>query len=230
MRYFALFVISGLTVAPSRGELVEEMVLPSSAEQVQGNKTEPEKVKQEESHPAEAAADDSGTKEDESDENTDDAALQKDPELTDFISSIGEATDHDTNDDTEEDNEKNVVEYNLPEEKNSSAPQEAENFEALMNNAIELSEISVQLLNKQSSKAEDVKFRVNQPVEYGTLSIVLKRAFMTAEDVIPFSVVGYFEVYEDNKLIFNNWMCGTYPSAVTFDHAIYDIKINNEKD
>lgn len=227
MRYLALFVIAGLTVAPSHGELVEEMTLPSSTEQEQENKAEPEKMIQEESQPAEVVADESDTKEDEPDENNNDAVLQEDSELTDFISSIGEESDHDN---AEEDNEKNVVEYNLPEEKASSAPQEAENFDALMNNAIELSEISVQLLNKQSSKAEDVRFRVNQPVDYGTLSIVLKRAFMTAEDVIPFSVVGYFEVYENKKLIFNNWMCGTYPSAVTFDHAIYDIKINNEKD
>ena len=74
------------------------------------------------------------------------------------------------------------------------------------------------------------KVYVSQSLKVGDLTIILRRAFMTAPHVIPFSVIGYVEILEKGEKIFGNWMCGTYPSAITFDHAMFDVKVTNEKD
>ena len=130
-----------------------------------------------------------------------------------------------------EDNQKNIVEYTLEEKKPAPEIKSLENLDELLNaEVIELTHATVQILDKVSTNCRHEKMNIDVPLKDGDLTIVLRRAFMTAPHVIPFSVIGYVEILEKGEKIFGNWMCGTYPSAITFDHAMFDVKVTNEKD
>lgn len=125
----------------------------------------------------------------------------------------------------------NIVEYTLPQQAETEEQQKAAQDlrDLLETDVIQLSEVKVQILDKASSVCRDQVLRTNEPYQLGDLTITLKNAFMTAENVVPFSVIGFLEIKKGDTKIFQNWMSGTYKSAVTFDHAIYDIKITNDK-
>lgn len=127
--------------------------------------------------------------------------------------------------------EKNIVEYTLPEETNIIDGTKQLIPGELVDNAIELSEVVIQVLDKKSTKCKTEKITINKPLQIGDLTIVLRRAFMTPENTVPFYVEGYLEIYNlKNEQIFHNWLCSAFPSGITFDHPLYDIKITNEKD
>lgn len=136
-----------------------------------------------------------------------------------------------TEDDEEEDDQKNIVEYTLEEKKPAPEIKSLENLDQLLNSeVIELTHATIQILDKVSTNCRHEKMNIDEPLKVGDLTIILRRAFMTAPHVIPFSVIGYVEILEKGEKIFGNWMCGTYPSAITFDHAMFDVKVTNEKD
>ena len=139
--------------------------------------------------------------------------------------------------------EKNIVEYQLPDPKdvkdqntNIDINQQLATGKYIKD-AIELQNVVIQVLDKKSAQCELKKIELNKPViigKFNDLSIVLKKAFMTPENVVPFSVIGYVEIHDprdkDNKVLFANWLCSEFTSGITFDHALYDIKMTNEKD
>ena len=134
---------------------------------------------------------------------------------------------------TDEEKEKNIVEYTLPEKhisNDQALEDEIDLSKLLQKGVIELKEIVIQVLDKKSTTCRHEKLSTEKALNVGDLTIELKRAFMTGEHVVPFSVTGYIEVYEKGKKIFGNWMVSSLQSAITFDHAIYDIKITDEKD
>lgn len=139
--------------------------------------------------------------------------------------------------------EKNIVEYKLPEpkdvnDKNITIDVKQQLADGkYVENAVELQNVVIQVLDKKSTHCELKKIELDKPVvigKFGDLSVVLKKAFMTPENVIPFSIIGYIEIHDpkdkDNKTIFKNWMCSEFSSGITFDHPLYDIKLTNEKD
>lgn len=127
--------------------------------------------------------------------------------------------------------QQNIVEYTLEEKKPAPEIKSLENLDELLNSeVVELTHATIQILDKVSTNCRHEKMNVDVPLKVGDLTITLKRAFMTAPHVIPFSVIGYVEILEKGEKIFSNWMCGTYPSAITFDHSMFDVKVTNEKD
>ena len=154
--------------------------------------------------------------------------------LSKFISKLGDAkaetAESSNSDETQEEESANIVEYTLPKEEKEEPIKSAENLrELLETDVIQLSEAKVQILDKASSVCRDQVLKINEPHQVGELTVTLKNAFMTAENVVPFSVIGFLEVKKGDVPIFQNWMSGTYKSAITFDHAIYDIKLTNDK-
>lgn len=138
--------------------------------------------------------------------------------------------------------EKNIVEYKLPDPKDVKDQTKSVDAQKqfcngkYVENAIELQNVVIQVLDKKSTKCELMKIELDKPVvigKLGDLSVILKKAFMTPENVVPFSVIGYIEIRDpkdkDNKVLFSNWLCSTSTSGITFDHPLYDIKMTNEK-
>lgn len=144
-----------------------------------------------------------------------------------------DANDVESIDDDKNDDDKNIIEYTLPEKHlsdKSNFNEEVDLSKMLQKGVVELKEVIIQVLDKKSTTCRFEKISLEKNVSVGDLTVVLKRAFMTGEYVVPFSITGYLEVYEKGQKIFGGWMTSSLPSAVTFDHAIYDIKITSEKD
>ncbi len=144
-----------------------------------------------------------------------------------------ETNDVETVGDGKNDEDGNIIEYTLPEKHisdKSNFNEEVDLSKMLQKGVVELKEIVIQVLDKKSTTCRFEKISLEKNVSVGDLTVVLKRAFMTGEHVIPFSITGYLEIYEKGQKIFGGWMTSSLPSAVTFDHAIYDIKITSEKD
>lgn len=156
--------------------------------------------------------------------------------LSDFIANLSDDRTKEMEEIKEENEAKdeepsNIVEYTLPKQSDTEETQRAAQdlHDLLETDVIQLSEVKVQILDKASSVCRDQVLRTNEPYQLGDLTVTLKNAFMTAENVAPFSVIGFLDIKKGDTPVFQNWMSGTYKSAVTFDHAIYDIKLTNDK-
>ena len=157
--------------------------------------------------------------------------------LSDFIAKLSDDRTEEMeeikeeNEIKDEEQSPNIVEYTLPQQADTEEQQKtAQDLRDLLEtDVIQLSEVKVQILDKASSVCRDQVLRTNEPYQLGDLTVTLKNAFMTAENVVPFSVIGFLDIKKGDTTVFQNWMSGTYKSAVTFDHAIYDIKLTNDK-
>lgn len=89
---------------------------------------------------------------------------------------------------------------------------------------VEISEVSVQILDKVSGKVFRGKMRLNQPVSFGTISLVLKRSFKNSPEDKN-EVCAFIVISENDKVIFANWLFASSPSTNLFCHPMYNVHI-----
>ena len=122
---------------------------------------------------------------------------------------------------------------------------EADSFWA--SQAIEIQEVQIQVLDKISGKVYRGKIRVGDPVAFGNLTILLKRAFKNdpSEDK---EIYAYIEIYEsptdgpymdvsvdrfgnrviekiNGEKIFAKYLFASSPAINQFSHPIYDVRV-----
>ena len=127
---------------------------------------------------------------------------------------------------------------------------EADSFWA--SRAIEIEEVQIQVLDKISGKVYRGKIKVGDPVAFGNLVILLKRAFKNdpSEDK---EVYAYIEIYEspidgpdmdvtvdrfgnqvieriNGKKIFAKYLFASSPAINQFQHPIYDVRVEFSSD
>ena len=113
--------------------------------------------------------------------------------------------------------------------------------------AIEIQEVQIQVLDKISGKVYRGKIKVGEPVAFGNLTILLKRAFKNdpSEDK---EVYAYIEIYEsptdgpemdvavdrfgnqviekiNGEKIFAKYLFASSPAINQFQHPIYDVRV-----
>ena len=85
----------------------------------------------------------------------------------------------------------------------------------------------LQGLNKITAKTSEFEVKVGDSVEFGKLTIVVKKCWQAPPDQSPESKV-LLEIYENetadvkNK-IFYGWMFASSPSISSLEHPIYDV-------
>lgn len=113
--------------------------------------------------------------------------------------------------------------------------------------AIEIQEVQIQVLDKISGKVYRGKIKVGDPVAFGNLTILLKRAFKNdpSEDK---EIYAYIEIYEsptdgpymdvsvdrfgnrvieriNGEKIFAKYLFASSPAINQFSHPIYDVRV-----
>tara|TARA_B100000029_G_scaffold490756_1_gene550139 strand:- start:901 stop:1281 length:381 start_codon:yes stop_codon:yes gene_type:complete len=95
---------------------------------------------------------------------------------------------------------------------------------------IEGQSVEMQILNKITSKINNINIDINNSHEYETLNIEVFMCYKRPPEDIPedFALLRIFDVIKDSKeKVFQGWMISSSPSAAPFEHPIYDIWIKN---
>ena len=117
-------------------------------------------------------------------------------------------------------------------EKNSFASNEnGNNAEKISINQIDQSNFAnvaiLQGLNKITAKTSEFEIKVDDSVEFGKLTIIVRKCWQSPADQRPESKI-LLEIYENinedtkNK-IFHGWMFASSPSISGLEHPIYDV-------
>ena len=95
-------------------------------------------------------------------------------------------------------------------------------------NNLEGSYTIIKILDKISSKNDEIKLENNEKVIFKDLSIKSMKCSNSEFDDNP-EIKAYIQVKDltnqnkDNVFVFNGWMFSSSPSIKPFDHAVYDI-------
>lgn len=84
--------------------------------------------------------------------------------------------------------------------------------------------VNIQLLDKISGKVFRDKLSVNQTMQFGAITITLKKAFVSSPEDMD-EVYAYIEITEKNNIIFSNWLFASSPSINLFTHPVYDVRV-----
>ena len=91
--------------------------------------------------------------------------------------------------------------------------------------------VDLKLLDKISSKIQNIKINVNEFAEFGTLKIEVYACFKRPPEEIPedFVLLRIYEVNNSKHLdkIYQGWMISSNPTATPFEHPIYDIWVSD---
>ncbi|MDR1031989.1 MAG: DUF2155 domain-containing protein [Holosporales bacterium] len=96
------------------------------------------------------------------------------------------------------------------------------------------------ILDRTSGHTHKVEVNTSEPVSFGRLKLVLKKAFKNTPEFPPESVV-YLEIFDKKPIkaadetaeinpsseepVFSGWMYASSPSINVFEHPIYNIKV-----
>lgn len=89
---------------------------------------------------------------------------------------------------------------------------------------IKSNKVNVQVLDKISGKVFRAKLSLDQPVQFGTITVKLGESFINSPDDMD-EVYARIIVEEKEKIIFNNWLFASSPSVNLFTHPVYDIRV-----
>lgn len=86
---------------------------------------------------------------------------------------------------------------------------------------------TLQVLNKTTAKTLVIDAKVGEEVEYGKITIIVKKCWQAPLDQKPDSRV-LMEIYENKpdaprNRIFYGWMISSSPSISSMEHPIYDV-------
>ena len=98
---------------------------------------------------------------------------------------------------------------------------------------IEGDSVSIQILDKITSKIKNIEVDVNQFKEYGTLKIEIFACYKkppeeTPDDLVLLRIFDFI-IENEHKKIFQGWMISSSPSSTPFEHPIYDLWIKECK-
>jgi len=99
---------------------------------------------------------------------------------------------------------------------------------AYPSNDLEGSHTILKVLDKISSKNEEIKLKNKDEIRFKDLSIKSMKCSNSKFDDNP-EIKAYIQVKDltnqnkDNVFVFNDWMFSSSPSIKPFDHAVYDI-------
>ena len=90
--------------------------------------------------------------------------------------------------------------------------------------------VDLKVLDKISSKIQNIKINVNEFAEFGTLKIEVYACFKRPPEEIPedFALLRIYEVNYSKSLnkVYQGWMISSNPTATPFEHPIYDIWVS----
>jgi len=84
--------------------------------------------------------------------------------------------------------------------------------------------VNIQILDKISGKVFKSKIQTGCSVRFGTITINLEKAFVNSPDDMD-EVYAYIKIYENGKVIFNDWLFASSPSINLFSHPVYDVRV-----
>ncbi len=84
--------------------------------------------------------------------------------------------------------------------------------------------VNIQVLDKISGKVFRSRLDVDQPIQFGTISIILEKAFVNSPDDID-EVYAYIKIKEKGKIIFRDWLFASSPSVNLLAHPVYDVRV-----
>lgn len=93
-----------------------------------------------------------------------------------------------------------------------------------------LAHVTLQGLNKTSSKSQEIQVGTSDPAIFGNLDINLLQCWQSPPDEMPESKA-LLEIWEkqpgekEKKLLFNGWMFSSSPSLSALEHPVYDLTV-----
>lgn len=91
--------------------------------------------------------------------------------------------------------------------------------------------VYLQVLDKITSRLENINIAVGDTIDYGTLEIKIYSCLKRPPEEIPEDFV-LLKIYdkidlENKKLYYQGWMISSSPSVTPFEHPTYDIWVND---
>lgn len=94
--------------------------------------------------------------------------------------------------------------------------------------------VTLQGLDKQTARVFIIDARVDQPIEFGTLKIVVKHCEKTPpeerQDSMAFLIISEEKPTSSPQNLFSGWMFASSPALSALDHPIYDVWVKDCKD
>lgn len=115
-----------------------------------------------------------------------------------------------------------------PSDDDASASGEYSNVEQtesiFVSRPIEIDSANIQILDKISGKKYHTNLFLNQPKQFGSIEIELKRCFKNAPEDAN-EVYAYIQITENGKIIFSKWLFASSVSVNIFSHPVYDVRV-----
>jgi len=115
------------------------------------------------------------------------------------------------------------------EQKNIVATESAENSDKqkLLSALVATDKANLIILNKITTKSQDIVFDLGEKQFFGNLSIEVHKCVKStdpfkANDLMLLSVK-HIQIDDDSKLIFHGWVASSAPALSTLEHPIYEI-------
>lgn len=89
---------------------------------------------------------------------------------------------------------------------------------------IEVDSANIQILDKISGKKYHTNLFLNQPKQFGSIEIELKRCFKNAPEDAN-EVYAYIQITENGRVIFSKWLFASSVSVNIFSHPVYDVRV-----
>ena len=92
---------------------------------------------------------------------------------------------------------------------------------------IKAEHVNIQILDKISGKVFRKNLSLNETVNFGTIKLSLKKAFVNSSDDMR-ETYALVYVTEGEKVLFYNWIFASSPSVNLFEHPIYDVRVEQQ--
>ena len=95
--------------------------------------------------------------------------------------------------------------------------------------------VVLRALDKMTARVEEMELPINQPTQFGKLSIVARTCRVTLPEEAPPESAAYLEITEikpgtQGTPVFNGWMFASSPALSAMEHPVYDIWVTGCKD
>jgi hypothetical protein len=90
-------------------------------------------------------------------------------------------------------------------------------------------EAELQLLDKVTARVSVIAARVNQPVQYGTLTLRIAACNARPADEVP-DAAAWMEIRDsrqppERQVVFRGWMFANAPGVSMLEHPVYDVRV-----
>ncbi len=91
------------------------------------------------------------------------------------------------------------------------------------------SQAEVQVLDKVTARVSVLRTGLNQPANFGTLSITVRTCNARPADEVP-DALAWMEIADsrqppERRSVFRGWMFANAPAANMLEHPVYDVRI-----